>query len=185
MAGLRAPLPKVNALGGMYMYSFRRLKNWKHEQLFFSTGISQSAVVVLFFMRLGNMQMDGVLPISVALVAVAIAFTSLMYNRVRAVSNRVIQFRSLFAAENSLRASVFFLIYALFVAIIFPWLTGLGYVPTRPDKWPTQIAPMFASLVAAGFFLLGMGPLLRSLRIMVPSPIGIVSPRHIRRLLQK
>ena len=100
------------------MRNYRQVRPSRLSKLIPARAIGFALLFTLCIMRLGNMQLEGVLPISVGLVAVSMAFASLMYNRAKAVSQRSAQFRSLFAAEHALRAAVPFVIYAVFIAVV-------------------------------------------------------------------
>ena len=137
-------------------------------------------MVVLVF-KLGNMQLEGLPTIVAASLAIVIAFTSLMYNRARAVSNRRTRFRSLVAAELGLRSTLFAIVGTAFVALVFPYLTGAGYVQTVASKYPTQIPPFLASLAAIGFFCPGLFLFLAAVRVLSPMPFDFPRASRISR----
>lgn len=164
----------------MTKFAFTRRKRRRH----FVDGALQLAILllaVILMFRLGNMQLDGMLTGIAASLAVAIAFTSLMFNRARAVSRRRTRFKSLLAAELGLRSVLFISIGAAFTAITFPFLIGVGYVPTSILKYPTQLGPLVATFGATIPLCLGLWSFLAAVRALRPLPFNFLRAAGIRR----
>ena len=142
-----------------------------------TTLLSTVTAIVLF--RLGNMQLEGLLPFGGAVLGLLFGFTSLTFNRARAYSAGSTQRRSLMAAELSLRATLSYTLGAILAAFIFFTLASLGYKATPLDNWPTQAVPTMFAFVPLLFFTYTVVILSQATRVLLH---GMLSPLSARRM---
>ena len=133
-----------------------------------------------FVVRLGSMQLDGLPTFGGATLALAVAITSLMFNRARAYPVGPLQRRTLLAAELCLRSTLLLTLGAVLTAMIFPFVHAAGYQPTAMDKLPTQWVPMVCAFIPAPFVLAGSLLLLKAAHIVAPSMLTRLRARHVR-----
>lgn len=130
--------------------------------------------------RLGNMQLDGLLTFGAATLALSVAMTSLLFNRARAYPAGPLQRRTLLAAELSLRSTLLLVFGAVLTAMIFPFVQAAGYQPTPMDKMPTQFVPFLCALIPSFFVLTGSLELLHTARLIVPSFLTRLRARDVK-----
>lgn len=133
-----------------------------------------------FVLRLGNMQLDGLPTFGGATLALAVAITSLMFNRARAYPVGPLQRRTLLAAELCLRSTLLLILGAVLTAMIFPFVHAAGYQPTPMDKLPTQWVPMACAFVPTPFVLAGSLLLLKAAHVVAPSMFTRLRPRQVK-----
>jgi hypothetical protein len=159
----------------------RRRRNFVREAQALAAVLPTAFIV----MRLGNMQTENLTPLVVAAVAVTIAFTSLMYNRARAVTSRRAQLRSLAAAELGLRSAALMTLCALVLAIGLPLLQSFGNVPTDPRQFPTQLFPVLVAFIVSGLVTLSLWTLLVALQVVLPTALRLLRAPTVRKMIAK
>lgn len=137
-------------------------------------------VSATFFVRLSHMQLDGFLTFGGAILALAVALTSLMFNRARAYPDGALQRRTLLAAELGLRSTLLLLVGAASTAMIFPFVQAFGYQPTSIDKLPTEWGPIIGAIIPFPFVIAGSLMLLKATRVIAPSLLKPVRARHLK-----
>ena len=88
--------------------------------LFFSPFV---ALVLVLEHYVRTIQFEAVGAVALTPLAILIGLSGLMYNRTRAIENRRARFRSLYAAERLLAATLFYLLALIlaFVPTVFLW----------------------------------------------------------------
>lgn len=104
-------------------------------------------------LRLGNMQLDGLVQLGAVVLALLYAFTSLTFNRARAFPNGPSQRRALYAADLAFGATLSCTFGTSIAVVAYFLFSKSGYVPTPPDDWPSQLLPGFFAFVPLAFFL--------------------------------
>lgn len=154
----------------------RRITRWVLTPLESAVvGVVNGTLVI----RLGNMQLDGLLTFGAGTLALSVAMTSLLFNRARAYPAGPLQRRTLVAAELSLRATLLLVFGAVLTAMIFPFIQAAGYQPTPMDKMPTQFVPFLCALIPSFFVLTGSLELLHTARVIVPSLLTRLRARDV------
>lgn len=133
-----------------------------------------------FVVRLANMQLDGLPTFGAATLALAIAITSLMFNRARAYPVGPLQRRTLLAAELCLRSTLLLVLGAVLTAMIFPFVQAAGYLPTPMDKSPTQGIPILCAFIPSPFVLAGSIVFLEAAHVVAPSLLTRLRARHVK-----
>lgn len=142
-------------------------------------------VTGILFVRLSNMQLDGLLTFGAGAIALTVAITSLMFNRARAYPDGPLQRRTLLAAELSLRSTLSLAIGAVLTAMIFPFVQAVGYQPTPMDKFPTQAVPIVCALIPVPFVLAGSLLLLQTARVIGPSMFTFLRATHVKAAVRR
>ena len=127
--------------------------------------LSTAATVLLF--RLGNMQLDGLLTFGGIALGLLFGYTSLIFNRARALSSGPIQRRSLLAGELALRATLIYTLGMVLTALIYFYMYSLGYLATPIEKMPTQLAPTILALIPLMFCIITIATLSKATRILL------------------
>ena len=114
-------------------------------------------LLLVTWLRLGNMEIEGVPTFAGLMLGLMFGFTSLMYNRARTYPAGATQVQSVFAAEHGLHATVSFAMGSLLYATIFLGLNELGFRPILGLHGLSRHVPTFGELIqpvpALGAFL--------------------------------
>lgn len=138
-----------------------------------------AAIFTVVLFRLGNMQLDGLLPFAGGAVALLFGFTSLQFNRARAYPAGPTQRRSLVVAELSLRSTLSFVLGAALTAVIFAFLAHSSYVPTPAARLPTQWGPILCSVVPLPFIAHSFFTFTKATRVLVHGMFLSIDPRRL------
>lgn len=128
-------------------------------------------------LRLGNMQLDGLLQFGAVVLALLFAFTSLTFNRARAFPNGPTQRRTLYAADLAFGATLSCTFGTSIAVVAYFLFSKSGYVPTPPDECPSQRLPTFFAFVPLAFFIHTCFSAFAATRILIYERFRLVRTR--------
>lgn len=143
-----------------------------------------ASVNVIIFLRLANMQLDGLPTLIGVLLALMAASTSLLFNRARAYPEGAIQRRSLLVAELCLRATLLAIIGAVIAGAFSIFLPTLGYKSTPMNEMPQQWVPSLLAFFPSQFFLASSLLLVKAGALLSPKVLAPLHARDVVRALR-
>lgn len=147
--------------------------------------VSMAMLLVVVAVRLGNLQTEGLLASAVGGLALAFAFTSLLFNRARAYQEGKTQRRTLRAAELSFRGTIALGATVVYGAVVLLILIDLGYKPSPAWQMPTQFVPMLASMPAILVLIYVYSKFSQAVRITMHGVFAVINTRRFLRSVKR
>ena len=123
--------------------------------------------------RLGSMNLDGLGAVGLALVALGFGYTSLLFNRARALDEGRLRRRTMASAEVAFRGTVILVLVFCLTAAVFGSLLALGFEP-RAVQWKSnnltaglEIVPLLAAINAVGLAQVAGIAFFHSIRLLL------------------
>lgn len=141
------------------------------------------ALFVAFGYLVFNFQFGPIGQIAVPLLAVFFGFSSLLFNRARAYGKGRSRFRTLYAAERALQATLFTLVGLLVGLAMYGLFVWYGFAPGQVVSGKTALLLFF--MFPYGLIQMGLFCFMLSLRIASKEYLYSLSPKSLTRRIRE
>lgn len=144
--------------------------------------LSFGALTAVLYFELAGMRIGAWTQLSLVILGLLIGFTSVLYNRARALPAGSLHRRTLYAGELVLRASVFYLIGLMLAALIHFLLSASGYKPEPAHLIPPQrVVPVVLFFLPMLFIVFAFLSAFTALRVLLRRGMAFMRPLRVLR----
>ncbi len=144
--------------------------------------LSFGVVNAVIFSELANMRIGAWTQLSLVILGLLIGFTSVLYNRARALPAGRLHRRTIYAGELVLRAAVLYLVGMMLAALIHYLLWAAGYKAESSEVViPRRLLPIAAFFIPNLLMLLSFMSAYAALRVLLRRGMAFMRPIKVLR----